>query len=81
MRAEHAERGDPLPKVVPPGPDNPLGEHAMRLGIPGGSYLIHGTNRPAGVGMPKGTFLKVGDRVDAEIESIGKLSVEIGEPS
>jgi 2-keto-4-pentenoate hydratase/2-oxohepta-3-ene-1,7-dioic acid hydratase in catechol pathway len=29
--------------------------------------------------MPKGTFLKVGDRVDAEIESIGKLSVEIGE--
>ncbi len=23
----------------------------MRLGIPGGAYLIHGTNRPAGVGM------------------------------
>jgi L,D-transpeptidase ErfK/SrfK len=51
VRQEHAERGDPLPKVVPPGPDNPLGEHAMRLGIPGGAYLIHGTNRPAGVGM------------------------------
>jgi L,D-transpeptidase ErfK/SrfK len=49
--AEHEARGDPLPKVVPPGPDNPLGEHAMRLGIPGGAYLIHGTNRPAGVGM------------------------------
>ena len=48
---EHEARGDPLPKVVPPGPDNPLGEHAMRLGIPGGAYLIHGTNRPAGVGM------------------------------
>lgn len=48
---EHEERGDPLPKVVPPGPDNPLGEYAMRLGIPGGSYLIHGTNKPAGVGM------------------------------
>ena len=43
--------GDPLPKVVPPGPDNPLGEHKMRLDIPGGAYLIHGTNRPAGVGM------------------------------
>jgi len=51
VRKEHEEKGDPLPKVVPPGPDNPLGEHAMRLGIPGGAYLIHGTNRPAGVGM------------------------------
>ncbi|HEX6998488.1 MAG TPA: L,D-transpeptidase family protein [Gammaproteobacteria bacterium] len=49
IRAEHAERGDPLPRVVPPGPDNPLGKHALRLGLPG--YLIHGTNRPAGVGM------------------------------
>ncbi len=49
--AEHEARGDPLPKVVPPGPENPLGEHAMRLAIPSGAYLIHGTNRPAGVGM------------------------------
>lgn len=49
IRAEHAAAGDPLPRVVPPGPDNPLGDRAMRLGIPG--YLIHGTNRPAGVGM------------------------------
>ncbi|MEM6817877.1 MAG: L,D-transpeptidase family protein [Pseudomonadota bacterium] len=49
IRAEHAAEGDPLPAVVPPGPDNPLGEYAMRLGLPG--YLIHGTNRPAGVGM------------------------------
>jgi L,D-transpeptidase ErfK/SrfK len=48
---EHEARGDPLPKVVPPGPDNPLGEYKMRLGIPGGAYLIHGTNKPAGVGM------------------------------
>jgi L,D-transpeptidase ErfK/SrfK len=51
VRKEHAEDGRPLPKAVPPGPDNPLGEYAMRLGIPGGAYLIHGTNRPAGVGM------------------------------
>lgn len=49
VRAEHAADGDPLPTVVPPGPKNPLGKHAMRLGLPG--YLIHGTNRPAGVGM------------------------------
>jgi L,D-transpeptidase ErfK/SrfK len=51
VRKEHADDGRPLPKSVPPGPDNPLGEYAMRLGIPGGAYLIHGTNRPAGVGM------------------------------
>jgi len=49
VREEHAAEGRPLPQVVPPGPDNPLGKFAMRLGIPG--YLIHGTNRPAGVGM------------------------------
>ena len=49
IRKEHAERGDPLPSVVPAGPDNPLGEYAMTLSIP--SYLIHGTNKPAGVGM------------------------------
>lgn len=51
VRLEHEAKGDPLPPFIPPGPDNPLGEYAMRLGIPGGSYLIHGTNRPAGVGM------------------------------
>ncbi len=51
VRREHAEHGDILPKVVPAGPDNPLGLYAMRLAIPGGSYMIHGTNRPAGVGM------------------------------
>jgi L,D-transpeptidase ErfK/SrfK len=49
VRKEHAERGDPLPSVVPPGPDNPLGKFAMTLSLPG--YLIHGTNLPAGVGM------------------------------
>jgi L,D-transpeptidase ErfK/SrfK len=52
VRLEHAADGRPLPKVVPPGPDNPLGDYAMRLGIPGGAYLIHGTNRPIAVGMP-----------------------------
>lgn len=47
--AEHLEKGDPLPRVVPAGPDNPLGAFAMRLGMPG--YLLHGTNRPYGVGL------------------------------
>jgi L,D-transpeptidase ErfK/SrfK len=49
VRREHAEIGDPLPPVVPPGPDNPLGDYAMRLSLPG--YLIHGTNQPYGVGI------------------------------
>lgn len=52
IREQHEADGDPLPEAVPPGPDNPLGDYAMRLGIPGGAYLIHGTNRPVGVGMP-----------------------------
>ena len=52
VRAEHLARGEPpLPSVVPAGPDNPLGAYMMRLNIPGGSYLIHGTNNPDAVGM------------------------------
>lgn len=49
IRSEHAADGDYLPKVVPPGPKNPLGEYAMRLSV--SSYLIHGTNNPVGIGM------------------------------
>jgi L,D-transpeptidase ErfK/SrfK len=51
VRREHAKKGDILPAVVPAGPDNPLGAFMMRLAIPGGAYLIHGTNKPAGIGM------------------------------
>ena len=46
---EHKENGEELPKVVGPGPDNPLGRYAFYLGWP--SYMIHGTNKPAGVGL------------------------------
>lgn len=49
VRAEYAARGEPLPEKVPPGPDNPLGRFALRLDLPG--YLIHGTNKPYGIGM------------------------------
>ncbi len=49
IRAEHAQDGEGLPDVFPPGPDNPLGEYALRLAREG--YLIHGTNRPYGIGM------------------------------
>jgi L,D-transpeptidase ErfK/SrfK len=37
-----------LPKAVRPGPDNPLGDYALDLGWD--EYLIHGTNKPPGVG-------------------------------
>jgi L,D-transpeptidase ErfK/SrfK len=44
MRAE-----DPtLPVSVPPGPDNPMGTHALYLGFP--LIAIHGTNKPYGIG-------------------------------
>lgn len=49
VRAEHEAEGDPLPESVPPGPNNPLGKYSLRLGISG--YLIHGTNKPYGIGM------------------------------
>ncbi len=49
IREEAAARGETVPEVVPPGPDNPLGRYALRLGRPG--YLIHGTSKPYGVGM------------------------------
>jgi L,D-transpeptidase ErfK/SrfK len=51
IRKEHAARGDPLPKVVPPGPKNPLGEYKIRLAVGDGTYEIHGTNNPVAVGL------------------------------
>jgi L,D-transpeptidase ErfK/SrfK len=51
VRKEHLANGDPLPAVVKAGPDNPLGDYAMRLAAGGGTYLIHGTNNPMAVGM------------------------------
>ena len=44
IRAERPE----LPAMIPPGPNNPLGDYALHLGWP--RYLIHGTNKPDGVG-------------------------------
>lgn len=49
IRREHALEGDILPAVVAPGPHNPLGAYALRLGFDG--YLIHGTDKPYGIGM------------------------------
>lgn len=46
---DHRKKGDPLPATVLPGPQNPLGEYALYLSKP--SYLIHGTNKPASIGI------------------------------
>lgn len=46
---DHRKKGDPLPDKVPPGPLNPLGEYALYLSKTG--YLIHGTNKPASIGL------------------------------
>jgi L,D-transpeptidase ErfK/SrfK len=46
---DHRKKGDPLPTIVPPGPLNPLGEYALYLSKP--TYLIHGTNKPASIGL------------------------------
>ncbi|RKF18564.1 LysM peptidoglycan-binding domain-containing protein [Alginatibacterium sediminis] len=48
---EYREKGIELPRVVPAGPDNPLGLYAMRLSYGSGEYLIHGTNKEFGIGM------------------------------
>ena len=46
---DRMRKEDPtLPAVVPPGPENPLGTHAMYFGWP--QYAMHGTNKPYGVG-------------------------------
>ncbi|MGR8998442.1 MAG: L,D-transpeptidase family protein, partial [Gammaproteobacteria bacterium] len=52
IRREHAANGDPLPAVVPPGPNNPLGAYALHLALPG-EYRIHGTDvdKIYGIGM------------------------------
>jgi L,D-transpeptidase ErfK/SrfK len=46
---DHLKKGDPLPAAVLPGPQNPLGEYALYLSK--ASYLVHGTNKPASIGL------------------------------
>ncbi len=49
IAADHRKKGDILPAEVPPGPENPLGEYALYLSRSG--YLMHGTNKPASIGL------------------------------
>jgi lipoprotein-anchoring transpeptidase ErfK/SrfK len=52
IRKEYREKHNiELPSVVPAGPENPLGDYAMRLSHGSGQYLIHGTNKDFGIGM------------------------------
>ncbi len=49
IHQEHIKEGDPLPIVVEAGFGNPLGYYAMRLSM--SDYLLHGTDKPYGVGL------------------------------
>jgi 2-keto-4-pentenoate hydratase/2-oxohepta-3-ene-1,7-dioic acid hydratase in catechol pathway len=49
-----------------------ISQHMM---LEPGDIVLTGT--PAGVGMATNTYLKTGDKIDAEIEGLGKLSVEV----
>ncbi|RPH23672.1 LysM peptidoglycan-binding domain-containing protein [Buttiauxella warmboldiae] len=51
IRARYLANGIKLPPVIPAGPDNPMGHHAIRLAAFGGVYLLHGTNADFGIGM------------------------------
>ena len=47
----HAKAGDPIPRVWPAGPNNPMGEWALQTTLSGGEIYIHGTNNPMAIGM------------------------------
>ncbi|KOO07494.1 L,D-transpeptidase family protein [Vibrio hepatarius] len=51
IRQEYRAKGIELPDVVQAGPENPLGEYALRLAYGYGEYLIHGTNKDFGIGL------------------------------
>jgi L,D-transpeptidase ErfK/SrfK len=51
IRREHAANGELLPEFIPAGPNNPLGGFKMRLALGDGTYEIHSTNIPLGIGM------------------------------
>ncbi|WP_137885550.1 L,D-transpeptidase family protein [Pseudomonas sp. 2FE] len=76
IREEHAADGDPLPTIVPPGPDNPLGPFKFTLGVPG--YLIHGSNKKFGIGMrvSHGCFRMLNQNV-LELSSMAPVGTKV----
>ena len=69
------ERDPELPEFMPPGPDNPLGSHALYLSWP--SYRIHGTSDTRKIGRQSSSGC-VG-LYNEQIEELFNL-VEIGTP-
>lgn len=51
IRDRYLAKGIELPAIVAAGPNNPLGDYAMRLAYGYGQYLIHGTNKEFGIGL------------------------------
>lgn len=72
VRAQYAASGDYLPRMIPPGPDNPLGSHALLLSAKG--YLIHGTNKDFGVGtqVSHGCFRMYNDNIERFMYTVDK---------
>ncbi len=72
IRAEYEASGEYLPRMIPPGPDNPLGSHALILSEKG--YLIHGTNKGFGVGMQvsHGCFRMYNDDISRFVKEVPK---------
>jgi L,D-transpeptidase ErfK/SrfK len=78
VRDRHAAEGDILPRVVPPGPDNPLGPFAIQLARSG--YFIHGTNAPIGVGqrVSSGCIRMYNNHVETLVETLpNRTSVRV----
>ncbi|MFV0490282.1 MAG: L,D-transpeptidase, partial [Pseudorhodobacter sp.] len=74
--ASMRERDPSLPQSVPPGPDNPLGTHALYLSWP--AYLIHGTHDTRKIGRPSssGCFGLYNERV-AELYPLVEIGTQV----
>ncbi|MFK8020238.1 MAG: L,D-transpeptidase family protein [Pseudomonadales bacterium] len=76
IRDEYEAEGTPLEKVVQPGPDNPLGAYKLNLSMP--TYLLHGTNKPLGVGMrvSHGCIRLYPDDIE-ELYNLGPVGIKV----
>jgi L,D-transpeptidase ErfK/SrfK len=78
VRAEYEANNEYLPRMIPPGPDNPLGSFALVLSAEG--YLIHGTNKQFGIGMAvsHGCFRMYNEDIERFVYMVDKgTSVQI----
>ncbi|AAM85506.1 MULTISPECIES: L,D-transpeptidase family protein [Yersinia pseudotuberculosis complex] len=74
IRKNYLAEGITLPSVVPAGPDNPMGQFALRLSAGRGEYLIHGTNADFGIGLrvSSGCIRLRPDDIEALFNSVPK---------